>query len=554
MLEIARRHFHFIVVTVVLVLVMTFPTIVYVFQPDVFWLPEKINRDVFISFWDIWYGNQVLTEEADRFYTDLIFYPEGVTLAYQPLNFPYIIAMNLLYRLMPVSNAFSLTYLLIICSNALAAYVYLIWLFKDRWLGLFGAVIFGFSPLVIGYPGWPSIAWITPIPLVVYCAHRGIREERTAVVFCAGLFAGLTSVTILYMFVCVLISLGLFVFGLAVSNWRERAFWAHVLLLIATVTLVSSWRIIPMLQDQSALDRANELVGGRLVGADAMSFFINSKNPILGPLAESVLQLPADTHVNRKNYLGFVPLALMTIGLLSKGTRRKTLPWILLLLAFLVLSLGRVLVINGTTFESIRLPKYYLNHLLPFVFGAFSRLNVFIAGAWLPLAISACFGILALRGRFALAARPGFVLALIAIVALEYYSPIDESVEPTWATDALEERSAYLDWLQKEDEGDIALVNLPFGWSFARTYSYFQTLSGYPQAEGAISRTPDSAYVYINGNFILSAWNSYRPIHCETSRPRRLSGGAGGAGSGRLQPHCPPSRLCCRGGACRGEL
>ena len=41
MLEALRRHLHFIMVTAVLTIVMTFPTIVYVFKPDVFWLPEK---------------------------------------------------------------------------------------------------------------------------------------------------------------------------------------------------------------------------------------------------------------------------------------------------------------------------------------------------------------------------------------------------------------------------------------------------------------------------------------------------------------------------------
>ena len=54
-----REHLHFIVVTTVLTLVMTFPTIVYVFRTDVFWHPAGSSHDIFIKFWDIWYGGQI---------------------------------------------------------------------------------------------------------------------------------------------------------------------------------------------------------------------------------------------------------------------------------------------------------------------------------------------------------------------------------------------------------------------------------------------------------------------------------------------------------------
>ena len=35
--------------------------------------------------------NKILTGQADRFYTDLIFYPDGVSLAYHPLFFPNMV-------------------------------------------------------------------------------------------------------------------------------------------------------------------------------------------------------------------------------------------------------------------------------------------------------------------------------------------------------------------------------------------------------------------------------------------------------------------------------
>ena len=513
-----REHLHFIIVITVLTLVMTFPTIVYVFRTDVFWLPEGGNPDVLANLWDVWYGKQILTGKADRLYTNLIFYPDGVSLAYHPFFFIRMVLMNVLHLWMPISNAFSVTFLLIIISSALAAYFYVLWFFKDRWLALFGAIIFGFSPQVIGYPGWPAIAWIAPMPVIIYCAHRGIGEKRVSLIILAGVFTGLTTEVMMYIFVCALITVGLFVSALSASRWREKEFWLHVVLLIAVCTLSCAWRVIPMLQDDEQLGRAEVYAGNTRSTGDLISFVVNTENPILGPLAETVFQIPENAKISQKAYLGLIPLTLIGVGLLSKGVRRKMLPWLVLILVFLVLCLGSTLSINGTLFERIKLPKYYLDQLLPFISAAFYRINFFITGARLPLAILSCFGLAALRDRVPFVARPGFILVLIAIVAFEYYSPIEvDSRDAAWSDDVTEERLAYLDWLEQDEEREIRLINVPFGIHNARRYSFFQSLGGYPQTDGAISRTPSSAYNYVRENRLLNAWYSQRPIHCETT-------------------------------------
>ena len=52
-----RNHLHFIVVVGILLVVMTWPTIVYVFDTETFWLPTD-GRDIYMKFWDAWYGAQ----------------------------------------------------------------------------------------------------------------------------------------------------------------------------------------------------------------------------------------------------------------------------------------------------------------------------------------------------------------------------------------------------------------------------------------------------------------------------------------------------------------
>ena len=103
--------------------------------------------------------------------------------------------------------------------------------------------------------------------------------------------------------------------------------------------------------------------------------------------------------------------------------------------------------------------------------------------------------------------RPWFILLLIAIVALEYYIPVKERFIP-------QEQLAFMDWLAKEDDEQIRLVNLPMGRTNSKYYNLYQSISGYPHAEGAISRTPDEAFDYIRANFILNHWHANSVIQC----------------------------------------
>ena len=504
-----RKHRHVLVIVTLLTLVVTYPTISYVLNPDIFWLPGE-NFDVFIKYWDVWYGRQFLTGQADRFYTDLMFYPKGLSLNYHPFFIPQIIVVNALSIFLPVSNAISLTYLLITATCAFSAYGYLLWLFKDRWIALFGAVVFGFSPHVVGHPYHPDIASLATIPLAIYCFHRGIRERRTRLIILAGLLTGLTTVISMYMYVCIVIMLGFFVCAFAISRLRDKRFWLDVLLLFLAIALSSMWRVYPLMAGSEDIDEVAAWHGERELRHDALSYFINYRNPFSGSLAETLIEFPTGGNISTTSYLGYVPLALILFGLFAHATRRRMLPWALLCAVFLVLRLGSHLNINGTLYPDIMLPKYYLDQILPAVFESFWEVDNFMMGALLPLTVLACFGLAAMQKRFASATKPLFILALVALVALEYWIPVQGRV-------ISDEQIAYLDWIKQDDETkEIRLINLPMGRRNSKFYNFYQALSGFPQAEGAISRTPDSAFDYFRANYLLKAWYDRRSVHCDT--------------------------------------
>ena len=137
-----RNHLHVIVVVIALIIVMTWPTIRYVFDTEVFWLPTKVF-DVWTKFWNAWFGKAVFASNATLYHTDLMFYPRGVSLGFHTYTIPHILVCGALQMFMPVSNAYNLTFLLNILATTLSAYIYLLYLFRHRWISLFGAVIFG---------------------------------------------------------------------------------------------------------------------------------------------------------------------------------------------------------------------------------------------------------------------------------------------------------------------------------------------------------------------------------------------------------------------------
>ena len=133
-----REHLHFIAVVTLLTLVMTFPTVLYLFRTDVMWLPIGGANDA--NHFDIWYWERILRGLEVRSYTNVIFYPEGVSLVHHPfLQQPAMVLRIFLQQFMPFTNAFNIVFLLVIFSNALAAYLYALWLLKDKWVALVSA-------------------------------------------------------------------------------------------------------------------------------------------------------------------------------------------------------------------------------------------------------------------------------------------------------------------------------------------------------------------------------------------------------------------------------
>lgn len=501
-----RYHLPFVILIPTLLIVMTFPTIRHVFAGDEFWLVQD-NIDANMLFWDAWYFERILAGEADYFFTDLLFHPEGVSLAFHNFSLPHMALLAALKQLMPPDNAFNLAYLLLAFVVAASGYLYLQYLFRDRWVACFGAIVFGLCGFVLARPAQIHIAFIATIPLTLYCFHRSVAEESNKLALLAGAFAGATAYIGLYTLVSLLILLGCFVLGFAWPRWRQRRYWLLAALMAAMAAVVALPRIAAMLGDP-ALSGALNKNAGIEIGTDLMWYFVNYKHPLLGPVVSDILPIVDRPGWDRVVYLGYIPLALLAVALWRRKTRVAALPWLGLALIFLVLRLGSVLTVNSTRYEHILLPKHYLTELLPQIFTPFWTPDVFLGGALLPFAVIACYGLLALARMLPARYRPALVLLLALAVAFEYYQWQKPYQLP-------ENRLAFIDWLQEEgDQDSIRLINLPTGGQNSKVYAFYQTYNGYPHAEGRPTRTPQSAFQYMDANLLLRNWRAGKAFNC----------------------------------------
>ncbi|MCY3833874.1 MAG: hypothetical protein OXG85_12735 [Chloroflexi bacterium] len=502
-----RNHIHFFIIMPLLIIVMTWPAITHGFDANIIALPTR-NFDVFQKLWDVWHLEQFLAGRASFFHTDAMFYPLGVSLAFENFSLPHMLSVSLLRTVLPTTQAYTLTYLLIVFTVALSAYLYLNYLLRDRWLATFGAIVFGLSQHVITHAAQPDVNFIISLPLTAYFFQRALHEgRRKHLVFC-GFTVGFTAYMSVYIFICVLITLALMILGYAVGRWRERRFWRWMLSLGLIIGLLSAARLAPMLADAGELETALDKTNATEYGTDLLSYFINHRHPLTTPILKSLFQADSTLYAPRASYLGYLPLALIFIGLSRADCRREMLPWLALALPFLLLRLGSVLTIDGQDYANIVLPKSLLNDLLPAIFQPFHTPNHFHMGFLLPFAVLTCYGLKAILRLRPRKQRRLITLALIALVSFEYYETAAPRIIP-------ERQLDFIEWLRRESaEVTPRLINLPMGRQHAKYYGYYQTLTGFPQVEGLSGRTPPTAYRYIKSNLLLEAWNRGVGVHC----------------------------------------
>lgn len=504
-----RPHWLFLIVAPIALVAMTTPTLHLALDTGAYRLHTG-PTDIFMKYWDAWYGEEMLAGRADFYHTDLLFFPNELSLAFHNFSLPHMLVFGSLQRVMPAFNAYLLSYLLIIAANLAASYLFLLRLVSRPAIACAGAFVVGFSTFVMKHQEHPDMALMATIPLALFCLHRAVHEGQWRWCIFAGLVAGVTAFIGMYVFVCLMMTLGIYALFLARTRWRDARFWQFVVALLLVAGAISMLRLYPMIADRALLSEVLDKKSGSERHNDLLMLFVNTDHPLMEGF-KAQLFAGGRLWAYADGYLGYLPLAVVGLCLLRGGGRRRrqVLPWLVLASLFMFLRLGSVLTIGGEFIGGIPMPKLVLDRLLPWVFEAFWNISNFQIGLLLPWAALFALSLDWLLGSLSVRKRLAAVAAVLLVICAENYS------ETSWMISRDPQRLDWIDWLEGEGSADdLRLIHLPMGRNRSKQYGYFQTFNRIPHVEGLASRTPSQAYATINSNLLLRAWQADASLQC----------------------------------------
>jgi len=458
--------------------------------------------DTNIFVWNLWWIKKALTElRTNPFWTDYLFYPEGVSLIFHvlaPFRGLLGIPLQAFLGLVAANN------LILLVSFTLSGYgtsLLIRYLGAHRHAAFIGGIIFAFCPYkfahLLGHFDLMSTEWLPFYALALVKLTNSCEQNRIGPPLrCAGLLLLIALSSHYYLFYA-LIFTGLF----AAYRMRTRgfqAFWKRDRRRLATAlglfligygpVLVLAWIELQGWRLEITHGRG----GATGFQADLLAFITPSPlHTLLGPLVEPINARFKGGIAEATVFVGYLPLGLALVAI---ATLRRSEPWVrfwsLSLLAFFLLSLGPFPRILGHHVKPILLP-YQLIMRAPILnnFRVPSRFDIMVM---LCIAVLAAFSCDRLLKRVEGGVRRALVFLGIALtVAFEFLAIPFPTFSPSVPT--IYERIA-------SEPGPFTVLQVPLGWrdgirqigTFSPSFLSYQTVHENKIVGGYISRVPDA--------------------------------------------------------------
>jgi hypothetical protein len=235
-----------------------------------------LRPDYSLALWNAWWFGESLAQLASPFTTDVLFHPEGLSLARAPLS--------------PLNALFGAGLRLVLEPDAVYSVLILLHLTLSGWTfsllarretgsaaGAFvGGLVFAFAPFHLFYLCQLNVFTFEFVPLALLFALRAYRGEGRGNVLGLSLSLGAVAATSAYF---ALLVFGLLALVLLAGNWvapaiPRRAGAGRLLVALVPGTLVVALVFLPLIlatvgRDLAAgeqLERANDLLGFRWYG------------------------------------------------------------------------------------------------------------------------------------------------------------------------------------------------------------------------------------------------------------------------------------------------
>jgi hypothetical protein len=458
-------------------IVMTWPLVLYL---NSHFAGQDI--DIWINQWATWWTEKTISEGQSLYYTDLMFYPHGVSLAFHSFSHVNTALALLLRPWLGDLGAHNATVLIAHALSGYAMFCLARHITRSSLGAFFAGLVFAFYPYRMAESVHPVLVSTQWMPLYFLFLMRLVEEGRKRYAILAAVFFVLTALSSWHLMVFTILVSALYLgYLVVVERWRySQDTVLNLVLLAGLVFVVIAPFLYPLVREQLTISRSYVGVEPSVgQGNDLVAFlFPAEQHPVLGKL----IPVPAHVKNGRAVYLGVTVIGLSVAGSLANWKRARF--WVLVALLSMLFSLGPHIQIGGHVFGVTTPWSKPITWLLRHPF----RFNVLVG---LALAVTSALGLSAVlrwladnRSRW----RWPFAGAMVALLVFEYLCL-------PFPTTAANVPAPYFDLATSPGEG--AILGLPMGRQPSKYYLHYQMVHGRPLVEGVVSRTSQEAYALI---------------------------------------------------------
>jgi hypothetical protein len=469
------------------------------------------------NMWALWWTRHALLNLAQTpFFTNYLFYPEGVTLLFHPLDVSDGLLALPLYGILGGDVTYNLMILLSFVLGGWGAYLLALYLTQHRGASFVAGLVFVLSPyhflrIDLGHLNLSTLQWIPfyVLFLLKFIQQGSKRSAGLAILFLA--FGALNSWY--YVIYCGLLTLAILFWPNSPQKSRAMSWPQSGVLRLGRIALILTITIIilsPLLLPMFQLLGTTTLVGEHNPvrhSVDLFSFWVPGPPSTWAAWFENVWISYAaqNREPGASAYLGYTVLGLSIISLISRRWQRQALWWLALALGFTLLALGPQLQIDGQIFD-IPLPYQWLTNLIP-AFAVTGIPGRFVVMTSLALAMLTAYGLATLT-RWLQQGNPTaqtvsrwLWLVAASLIILEYLA-IPVRLTSTNLDNFYDTMAADTDTMAADTE-PYAVLDVKWDANFLM---HAQTVHGKPLVGGWLARLPQSQATYLNQSSLDKAF------------------------------------------------
>jgi hypothetical protein len=482
------------------------------------------GTDTLSHYWNNWATLEALRSGHSPYFTPYLFYPTGVSTVYKNYAWLHILAWLALRPLVGGIAAYNVAFLAGLALCGCAAFVLVRELTGDWRAGFVAGVIYQGWPYRMTQPSHPNLISTGAIPLFVLFWGRTLRRGRWQDGLLTGLFLSLIGYTRWQLLIPAAM------IGVVYGLWNlPRRSSRNLVLAVGLAGLIASLALAPpalLLVREMRRMPASLTVDDEesIMQTDLLAYLTPpSAHRALGAWTEPLYQRYYAGRGSRfvhSPYIGLSAVLLTLVGV-TRLRLRRSLPWVVLGMLFLLLALGPELRLNGRLYPHV--PMFYdLAARVPGIrwMRVPERFNMFLA---LPVAVLAGYGavhvlsdgvvarVSALPQRLGLGRRSerkgagaALLAALIAGAIVFEYLVLPLPLQAARV-------AAFYTQLALEP-GSGAVLNVPVDPYASKPYMYAQTVHQRPIVQGRVSRYPEGVFDYLESQPWIREMRRYKEV------------------------------------------